>query len=141
AAVLTLLLMTIAAFWDNALQAFADLPLALFLLAGSWFVYRWFDHGRHLSDLVIGGALLALAIWVKRDGLMVWGTGAAVMAAWTAFAAVRQRAFVWRPLCAYIAPIVMILPWWLTVVLHGLRDRDYASLTATWFLHHADRIP
>ncbi|MBO0835406.1 MAG: glycosyltransferase family 39 protein, partial [Actinobacteria bacterium] len=135
-----LLMITIPAFWDNALQAFADLPLALFILAGAWFVYRWFDHGRRLSDLLLGGVLLALAIWMKREGIVVWATGAGAIGAWTVWTSFRRRSPVWRPLLAYLAPVVVILPWWEDVARSGLQDHDFA-FTYTWFLNHVDRVP
>lgn len=141
ASLLTLVLITSPAFWDNALQAFADLPAALFLLAGAWFVYRWFDHERRLQDMILGGTMLALAMWVKREGLVVWSTGAVVMAGWTVYTSIRQRSLRWRPLCAYLVPAGALLPWWLAVAHGGVPDRDFVPLTVTWVLDHADRVP
>lgn len=141
ASVFALLLLTVPATWDNALQAFADLPLALFLVAGTWLVYRWFDQGRRISDLILGGVLLAFAIWVKREGFVIWGTTAAALVAWTAVIGVKHRSLVWQPVCAFVGPIVVVLPWLITLWRFGVPEQDYVGFSATWFLHHADRVP
>jgi hypothetical protein len=69
AAILTLVLLTVPAFWSNAVAAYADLPQALYLLGGAGLVYLWFDHDRRAANVIVGGALLAFAVWVKRDAL------------------------------------------------------------------------
>lgn len=141
AGLLTLVLITAPAFWMNALVANADLPMALFVLAGAWFVYRWFDHGRRIQDMILGGVLLAGAMWVKHEGLVVWSTGAAVMAAWTVYTSIHRRTLRWGPLCAYTVPAITLVPWWLSVAHGGVSDRDFVPVSVTWLVEHSNRIP
>lgn len=137
----TLLLVTVPAFWNNTTQAYAELPLALFLLGGAGFVYRWFDDDRRLQDLLLGGLLLALAIWVKRDGLIVWTVGATAVLICSMTTAIRQRKISFGPVLVYLAPALVLVPWWIDVYSHQLFDQDYARNTVPWLIEHADRMP
>jgi hypothetical protein len=110
AAVLTLVLLTVPAFWSNAVAAYADLPEALFLLGGAGLVYLWFDHDRRAPNLVLGGVLLAFAVWVKRDALVVWMAATAAILAFSAVRLVSRHSLDWRPALGYLAPVVSLVP-------------------------------
>ncbi len=139
ASVFTLLLITVPAFWTNATRAYADLPLALFLLGGAWLVSRWLAQ-RDLRDVILGGALLAFGVWVKRDGIMVWAAAATAVTAWTLACAIRSRTVNWRPLIGYVAPALAVLPWWATVAWYHIVDPSYAPVAVPWLVHHIDRV-
>jgi Dolichyl-phosphate-mannose-protein mannosyltransferase len=140
AVVFALVLVTVPAFWTNAVRAYADLPLALFLLGGGGLVCRWLIQ-RRSADVVVGGVLLAFGVWVKRDGLMVWAAAAAAVLAWTVALAIKNRQVTCRPLVGYLAPAVAVVPWWATVAQYHLVDRNYAPVSVPWLVHHVDRVP
>lgn len=140
AVVFTLLLVTVPAFWTNATRAYADLPLALFLLGGGGLVASWFARGR-LTDLILGGAMLAFGMWVKRDGIMVWAAAATAVMVWTITSSIRLHRITWRPLVGYLVPAIAVVPWWATVAWYHLADPSYAPIGIPWLVDHADRVP
>jgi hypothetical protein len=137
AVLFTVVLVTVPAFWTNATRAYADLPLALFLLGGAGMVARWLRR-RDLRDVIVGGALLAFAIWVKRDGLMMWAAAAAAV---TAATVILRREVGWYPIAGFLAPALLLAPWWATVTLHHIVDPSFAPLRSGWLFAHLDRVP
>jgi 4-amino-4-deoxy-L-arabinose transferase-like glycosyltransferase len=141
ALVACLVLLTVPATWILAGQGLADLPLAAFLLGGGGLASRWFEDRGRVRDLLLAGLLLTLAVWVKREGLVVWASAAAAVALWSLRASLRRRRLVWAPALAYVAPAVVLVPWLVEVSRHHLVDRSYARFGIAWITHHADRVP
>jgi len=141
ALVACLLLITVPATLATAGQGQADLPLAAFLLAGGGLLCRWFQDRGRTRDLLLAGLLLTLAIWVKREGLVVWAAAAAALALWSLRESARRRRLVWTPGLAHLAPAALLVPWLVDVSRHHLVDRSYARSGVTWLAQHADRLP
>jgi Dolichyl-phosphate-mannose-protein mannosyltransferase len=140
ALVCALVLTTVPELMALARQGMADLPLAVFMLAGCGFVYRWFERGNQLPDLVLGGGLLVMGVWVKREGLLVWAAAVTAIGLWTLVEAIRRRKVLWRPLAAYLPPFALIVPWLLTVSAHHVADPSQ-QVVAAWLLEHRYRLP
>jgi dolichyl-phosphate-mannose-protein mannosyltransferase len=141
ALVACLVLLTVPATWVMAGQGLADLPLAVFLLAGGGLAARWFEDRSRIRDLLLAGLLLTLAVWVKREGLLAWAAAAAAVALWSLGASLRRRRLVWAPTLAYLAPALVLVPWLVEVSRHHLVDRSYARFGFAWLAQHADRLP
>jgi hypothetical protein len=94
-----------------------------------------------LRLLVLGAFLLALAVWVKREGLMVWLAAGLAVGLWTLAASVGARRLLWRPLLCYLAQAAVLLPWLVDLYLHRLVDRNYARPSLGWLAQHSDRLP
>jgi hypothetical protein len=141
AVAITLLLVTLPGSWLNIVHASADLPLAVFSLAGVGLLYRWFDHGHKPANLVLGSVLLAFALWVKRDALVIWVVGAAAILVWTAAAAVKGQRVSWRTPLIYAAPALALVPWLFLVTTHHVVDQDFSTTPLPWLIQHRDRMP
>jgi hypothetical protein len=141
ALVACLVLLTVPAMWVMAGQGLADLPLAVFLLAGGGLASRWFEDRGRIRDLLLAGLLLTLAVWVKREGLLVWAAAAAAVVLWSLGASLPRRRLVWAPTLAYLAPVLLLVPWVVEVSRHHLVDRSYARFGFAWLAQHSDRLP
>jgi 4-amino-4-deoxy-L-arabinose transferase-like glycosyltransferase len=136
-----LLLLTMPALWNFAAQGMADLPLAAFLLAGGGLVARWLERPGRLRELVLGALLMALGVWVKREGLMVWLAAGLAIGLWASLATLRTSRLRWRPVLCYLAPAIVLLPWLADLNLHHVVDRNYVRPSLGWLVEHGDRLP
>lgn len=136
-----LVLLTLPALWATSTQAAADLPLALFLLAGGGLLAAWLEEPGGLRQLLLGASLITLAVWVKRDGLVVWAAAGLAVMVWTLVAGARERRVLWRPAACYLAPGLVLLPWLADLYLHHVVDRNYARPSLSWLVQHGDRLP
>jgi len=141
ALVAILVLLTIPALWSFAGQGMADLPLAVFVLAGGGLVATWLERPGSLRQLVLGALLLAMAVWVKREGLMAWAAAGVAVGVWALMASVRARRLAWRPVAGYLAPVLVLVPWLADLALHHVVDRNYARLSLGWLVQHGHRLP
>lgn len=136
-----LLLLTLPAIWSFAEQGMADLPLAVCLLAGGGLVARWLERPARLRQLLLGAFLMTLAVWVKREGLMVWLAAGIAVGLWSLAASVRARRLLWRPVLCYLAPATVLVPWLADLYLHHVVDRNYVRPSLAWLVQHGDRLP
>ncbi|MFQ5353883.1 MAG: ArnT family glycosyltransferase, partial [Thermodesulfobacteriota bacterium] len=97
-------------------DAYADLPLCFFTLAGTVTLWRFIKE-ENLSYLVLSGILFGMATFVKNEGLLF---ALAAGVALVLYLYTGKKSFV-RPLVAFILPIVLIAgPWILFKKYYGI---------------------
>ena len=63
------MLSSVPLFTFHALDGYADLPLAFYILAGSVFLWRYMEEGTK-SSLLLSGALFATGAFTKNEGVL-----------------------------------------------------------------------
>jgi 4-amino-4-deoxy-L-arabinose transferase-like glycosyltransferase len=104
---------------DQALTAYADVPMAAFLALGALLMAIWLERGER-TLLVLGVILLAGAAATKNEGLI----GAVICVAACAAALLARRA--WGPLraLAFAAACMAaaLSPWWIWIRANGIHS-------------------
>jgi len=85
-----LLLMTTASFWQYSPAQYADIPVALFMLAALCCAVLAESRGWDAETMALSGALASMAAWTKDEGVVFLGALGVVL-----LAAARRRALIW----------------------------------------------
>jgi hypothetical protein len=127
---------TAPAFFGQLATGYADVPLAVFVAAGSVALARWLvDHD--VAWLALGTLFLAAAVLTKNEGLLF---AFAAFGALLATADERRRAV----LIAGAVLLSAYTPWRAYVAIHDLGAPDYdlsSSLNLPWVVGRLDRAP
>ncbi|HEX7976118.1 MAG TPA: hypothetical protein VF498_17045, partial [Anaerolineales bacterium] len=123
--VFSLLLTGLPALLPAAQSGYADLPLSAFALGSSAALYFWLEEGR-ASDLVLGGILAALCIWVKREGAVLWGIDLAALVGWALGPGrgLPRRARL-MTIARFALPGLLLAPWFIFSAQAALPGKDF----------------
>lgn len=92
----------------------SDLYLACFVLAAAYHLFRWHDHGRHTHDAVMSALFIGLGILTKGHVVLVF-----LLLPWLSVIILKpiKRPAKWGDiLILTVLPVLMFLPWALTVL-------------------------
>ncbi|HTW96031.1 MAG TPA: hypothetical protein VMD74_00010 [Candidatus Methylomirabilis sp.] len=106
ALVFTFFLFSMPLFFYHGFNAYADLPLAFYVLLGGGFLYFWLSSGRK-RDLFASAIFFGLSFWVK-DGAIFYLAPAVFVVAVAALAGWREKKAMWQYPLVMAAPV---LPW------------------------------
>lgn len=136
----TILLCTIPVSLTQSALAYADLPLAAFILGSSAFLYYWL-HSKRPQDLLMAAVLAALCIWVKREGAVFWLLNLGAVSAWACLASGHSLARRLKALAIYLLPSAVLAPWVLFITSLGLPDTDFLPISVASVVSNLDRVP
>ncbi len=96
----------------HATDAYSDLALAYYTLAGIVFFYRFIEEGSGAKQgaklLMISALFLAMAVFTKNEGLIFYIAAGIVVALF-----IKAKGLSWRLLLSYVVPFIVIAGPWL----------------------------
>jgi len=126
-------------FTAHGQDAYADLPLAFFALAGTVALWR-FLRDDNLSYLVLSGIFFGTAMFVKNEGLFFSLSGGTALLVFLLLRKKDSGAPVIAPLAAFIIPIILLAgPWLLFKTHYGIGfghsgpDSGFKWLSDPWY--------
>jgi len=123
-------------------SGYADVPLMLYIFGGTFFVYLWLS-GHRTADLLLGATLAALAVWVKREGIVYWLITLLLLVGHS-ISTRRSRTRSQRAQSVLLFLVLGALifgPWYLYGFSHQVPNTDYVSISADVLVTNIDRIP
>jgi len=130
-------------FTAHGQDAYADLPLAFFALAGTVALWR-FLRDDNLSYLVLSGIFFGTAMFVKNEGLFFSLSGGTALLVFLLLRKKDSGAPVIAPLAAFIIPIILLAgPWLLFKTHYGIGfghsgpDSGFKWLSDPWYAGNA----
>lgn len=126
-----------------AVSGYVDVPLALYLLGATAYLHRWVKKGQD-TDLLLGAVLSALAVWVKREGIVYWLFNAFTVVAYVLVWG--HTALSWREkgnkLLRFFVPAALILlPWFGFLKWLQVPNSDFAPISITTLWENRARVP
>jgi len=143
-AVITVFFMaSVPIFTAHGQDAYADLPLAFFALAGTVALWR-FLRDDNLSYLVLSGIFFGTAMFVKNEGLFFSFSGGTALLLYLLLRKKDSDAPLVAPLAAFIIPIILLAgPWILFKTHYGIGfghsgpDSGFKWLSDPWYAGNA----
>jgi hypothetical protein len=125
-----------------AVSGYVDIPFMLFLLGATIFMMRWLEAGDQ-EDLLLSAVLVALIVWIKREGAVYWGFNALVVVVYTLW--VHRHSWPndkkWRVLVGFFGPaLIILLPWYAFLAYHHIPNSDFSSVTLATARANVDRL-
>ena len=140
--VFTALLVTTPLLTISGISGYADMPLMVFPLISAVLIQRWLKSDAN-TDLLLAGIVMALVIWVKREGSIFWIVAAIYIAVYVFVRAdSRQIKTTIQKLVIFAGPALVIAgPWLLYLGLNDFPDTDFNSIGLVEFFANSSRIP
>jgi hypothetical protein len=125
----------------SALSGYADVPLMLYVWATAVFCQRWLTKGS-TPDLLLGGILAALAIWVKREGAVYYAINTGLIVLTAGWFAMRSQNRKLSTIALYLAPgLLIITPWFYYLHWWNIPNSDFAAFAVSNMKLYASRLP
>ena len=129
-----------------ALSGYADVALMFYVFAAAALAYDWFTVSRPKgakTDLWLAVTLSALAVWVKREGLIYGAVIQGFLGLWLLFGW-RSRPWLAR-LRETAVPLgvsfFIVAPWLIYLRWAQIPNVDFTPMTLSGLLAHAERLP
>lgn len=125
----------------------ADMPLTLAATASAAMLWRWLRGEGGWRALALSGVLAGVAVWTKKEGLILFGISAIIVAvaAWrggtVASGVARLRGALVATAGFVLAGGSVATPWLLFVAVRHPLTRDFLPVTTATLLAHLDRLP
>lgn len=121
---------------DVASAAFADVPLAVYVLIAGLYLVIWIRDGTP-GALIVAALASGLAASTKQEGCVFLVALMVAVVLANGFSPRARRAAVWL----LAAGIVFAAPWFVLVWLHGADNVAFASPSIAVFVSRIDRLP
>ncbi len=125
----------------SVLSGYADVPLMLYVWGTAVLCLRWLENG-NLNDLLLGGTLAALAIWVKREGAVYYAVNTGLIVLTTGWLAMHSQTRKLPIIALYLAPGLLILtPWFYYLHYWQIPNSDFAAFSISELELYVSRLP
>jgi hypothetical protein len=125
----------------SALSGYADVPLMLYVLATAVLCQRWLNKGNP-HDLLLGGTVAALAIWVKREGAVYFMVNTILIILTIGWFAVLAKKKKLPTIALYLLPgLLIITPWLFYLRWWHIPNSDFSAFTVNNIEQYLSRLP